>query len=77
MLVSRGEKFGLSRQRVETGWHRVEWSRQGVMGLRPFGSGVDQERDGVCIELHVLCFLAIHTASFASESVQLPLARCT
>ena len=38
-VVSGGQEVGPSRQGIETAWHRVEWSRQGVMGSRPLGRG--------------------------------------
>ena len=36
-VVLGGQEIGPSWQRVEAGWHRVEWSRQGGMESKPLG----------------------------------------
>ncbi len=76
-VISGGQEIGRSRQ-------GGKGSRQGWTRLRGLGGrwgvvsgGWDQEGSGICIGLCLLCFVAIHSASFSSASVQLPLPQCT
>ena len=80
-IVSGGQEAGRSRQGGK-GSRPLDIGVDSAKGFRgemrsSLRGGRDQGPSEVCIELCVLCFVVIHSASFAPSYVQLPLPQCT